>query len=392
LLLQVSEAKNHKRSRSWLYRFVIAGRERRMGLGAYPDVSLAQARRKRDECARLREQGIDPIEHRKAQLAAKALDRAKTKTFRECLEGWLKARADGWGSTKYAHDQRAQMMIYAVPMLGDLPIAAIDTGLVLRVLEPIWATKIVTARRVRDNLEAVLDYAKTHGYRGGDNPARWRGHLANVLPQPSKLHAVEHRAALPYAEIGNFMAALRELDTRNPPLRDYERRDAHALELIVLTASRLSEVTKMEWDEVNLANRIWVIPAPRMKSRREHRVPLSKGACTLLAEVEQRDRLVFPQARDKGMQKLRRAMGYGHVTTHGFRSSFRDWAAEQTGFPREVIETALAHVVGNETERAYVRGDLFEKRRRLMDAWAEFVSTAPATKRGDEKVVAIRKS
>jgi integrase len=372
LYLQVVRAADGHVSRSWIFRYATTAaeravdpalpKERYMGLGAAHDVALTEARAKARDARLLRAQGVDPIRARDAARAAAALAGMRGKTFGECAEGWRAARADGWHSAKHCRNQKSMLEAHALPVLGALPVAAVDTALVLRVLEPIWANKTVTARRVRDNLESILDWAKVLGYRDGENPARWRGHLDHLLAKPSKVNAVKHHAALPYSEVGAFMEALRAR----------EGRDAWALELIVLTAARVSEVTGMRWEEIDLSAGAWTIPASRMKSGREHRVPLSNAALAVLARVGRREGLLFPSARDKSLEKLRHRLGYGHITTHGFRSTFRDWAAECTNFPREIAEVALAHVTGGETERAYQRGDMFEKRRKLMDAWARF--------------------
>ena len=351
-------------AKSWVLRYMLRGAAREMGLGPVALVSLSEARAKAVEARKLRLDGIDPIEHRNAKRAAQALDSAKGKTFRESVEAWHAAHANSWGSDKYRRQQQTLMTTYAIPDLGTLPVAAIDTELVLKAIEPIWKIKVVTARRVRDNIEAVLDYAKARGWRTGENPARWRGHLDDLLAKPKKLHAVEHFAALPYAELGAFMMLLRQQTGR----------DALALELLILTAARVGEIIGMEWSEIDLKNRTWTIPASRMKSGREHRAALSEAAVAVIEQVDGDDGLLFPKARDTGLAKLRERLGYGHITTHGFRATFRTWAAERTNFPRELAEVALAHVVGDETERSYQRGDLFEKRRQMMDAWAKFCS------------------
>jgi integrase len=355
LYLQIAS----QNARSWVLRYMLDGKAREMGLGPVSLIGLQEARARGVEARRLLLDGIDPIDHRRSQRAARKLGDAKAMTFGQCLNAWLVAKADGWLSPRYRRQQRAQMETHAKSLLG-LPVAAIDTGLVLKVLEPLWSKKAVTARRVRDNVEAILDYAKARGYRAGDNPARWRGHLDHLLAKPGKVHKVRHRAAMPYAEIAEFVTKLRTC----------EGRDASALELTILTAARIGEIVGMTRDEVK--NRTWTIPGSRMKSGREHRVPLSDAAIEVIERVADRSGVLFPKASDKALTRLRDKLGYGHVSTHGFRSTFRDWAAERTSFPREVAEAALAHVVGDATERAYARGDLFEKRRRLMDAWAEF--------------------
>ena len=365
-------------AKSWVLRYMLRGKAREMGLGSLTLVSLADARTRAVEARRLCLEGIDPIDHRKAERTAQALANAKAKTFEECFDAWMKAHSKGW-SEKYESVQRGQMTTHALPVLGSLPVTAIDTGLVLKVLEPIWAVKTVTAKRVRDNIEATLDYAKSRGYRTGENPARWKGHLKNLLAKPRKLHKVKHRSALPYAEIGAFMAKL----------RTYKGRDADALEFLILTATRVGDIAgqdredrpPMEWVHVDLNEKLWTIPAT--KNDEEHRVPLSPSAMAVLQRLAHRTGPLFPKVSDKSLERLRHRMGYSHVTTHGFRSTFKDWATERTNFQDNLSEKALAHTVGDETGRAYQRGDLLDKRRKLMDAWAAHCAQ-PA---GDAKVV-----
>jgi integrase len=373
-------------AKSWVLRYMLRGKAREMGLGSVALVSLADARTRAVEARRLCLDGIDPIDHRRAERDAKALADAKAKTFEECFEAWMKAHSRGW-SEKYESVQRGQMATYAIPVLGSLPVAAIDTGLVLKVLEPIWATKTVTAKRVRENIEAVLDYAKAHGYRTGENPARWKGHLKNLLAKPRKLHKVKHRPALPYRAIGSFMTKL----------RTQKGRDADALEFIILTAARVNEVEGATFDErvsdpdgatfdaIDFKEKVWSIPGEHMKGGELHRVPLSAASMAVIERLEHRTGPLFPKVSDKSLERLRHRLGYGHITTHGFRSTFRDWAAERTHFARELAEKALAHKVGDETERAYQRGDLLDKRRKLMDSWAKFCAQ-PAV---DAKVILI---
>jgi integrase len=259
---------------------------------------------------------------------------------------------------------------YVSPVFGSFPVQSIDVALVMKALEPIWTSKPETAGRVRGRIERVLDWATVHGLREGDNPARWRGHLDKLLPSRAKVRKVKHHTALPYAEVGVFMAEL----------RPREGIAARALELLILTAARTSEVLGAQWEEVDLDARIWTVPGERMKGGREHRIPLSDAALAVvqgMQAVRQND-LVFPGARDRkplsnmALLSVLRRMGRGELTAHGFRSTFRDWAAERTNFSPEVVEMALAHVVSDKVEAAYRRGDLFEKRRRLMEAWAGF--------------------
>jgi integrase len=358
-------------TRSWTYRFMLNGKAREMGLGSLSVVSLSEARRKAGEARRLRADGVDPIEARLAARQRVRLDAAKMMTFKECTEAFITDKGAGWHSAKHAHDWRASLEQHAYPVLGSLPVGDIDTTLVLKVLEPIWKTRTETASRVRGRIESVLDWATVRGHRQGDNPARWRGHLAHLLSRRSKVQPVVHHAALPYTELPTFMGQL-------------ERQKgvaARALTFTVLTATRSGETLHATWDEIDLANKIWIIPASRMKTGKEHRVPLSDRALTcasamrLLASEGQG--LVFPgragrPLSDTAMRRVLADMGRGDLTVHGFRSSFRDWAAETTHFPNEMLEMALAHAVGSKVEAAYRRGDLFLKRRQLMDAWAAF--------------------
>lgn len=364
LWLQVRDAQR----RSWLFRFKLHGRERAMGLGAVEDVSLADAREQADVCRKLLRQGIDPIEHRIAERAAKvAVTRAIT--FREVANRYIEAHKAGWRNAKHVDQWRNTLATYAFPVFGDTPVAAVDTGAVVRVLEPIWSKKTETASRLRGRIENVLDYAVARGWRQ-ENPARWRGHLQKLLPARSKVQRVEHHAALPWRQMGAFMATLREQDGVA----------ARALEFAILTAARTGEVIGARWEELN--GDVWTVPGERMKAGREHRVPLSPAALAVLTAIESARGLagsfVFPGGKkDKPLSSmallmLLRRMGRGDLTVHGFRSTFREWAAEATAYPREVAELALAHVNKDKVEAAYQRGDLFEKRRRLMADWAEF--------------------
>jgi integrase len=381
LYLRVSESG----TKAWMFRFGENGKLRDMGLGPLHTISLPRARELARECRELRLQGIDPIAHRKAALAARKASDAKAATFRQCADAYIANHEGAWRSAAHRQQWTNTLAQYVDPVLGDLPIAAIDTVIVLKVVEPLWKSKTETGARVRGRIEAVLDWAKARGFRGGDNPARWRGHLDHLLPARRKLAKVEHHAALPYAEIGTFMAALRQ-ETGVA---------ARCLEFIVLTGARLGEATNAEWSEIDLPNRIWTVPPSRMKSFKEHRAPLSDAALTVLDEMQsiRHSDYIFPGGR-KGRPlgkhpavRLAKLASGRDVTVHGFRSTFRDWAAERTNFPREIAEMALAHSVGNSVEAAYRRSDLFDKRRKLMDAWAEFCAR-PVTAGA---VVAIRR-
>ena len=366
-------------SKSWVFRFKEAGKLHEMGLGATHTIGLAEARERARECRRLRLDGIDPIEARKVARAQARLAAAKAVTFKNCAERYIASHQAGWRSLAHAAQWPSTLGRYVYPVFGSLPVQAIDVGLVLEALEPIWTAKPETAGRVRGRIESVLDWATSRGYRQGDNPARWRGHLENLLPTKSKVRRVKHHAALPYAEIGEFIAQLKQ----------QEGVAAQALEFTILTAGRTGEVIGSRWSEISLAERLWTIPAERMKAGKEHRVPLSDAARAILEQMQaiRQDDFVFPGGKTKrpisnmAMAMTLRRMGRDDLTVHGFRSTFRDWAAERTDFPSEVAEMALAHAVGDKVEAAYRRGDLFQKRRQLMDAWSEFCAMPPASRR-----------
>lgn len=363
-------------AKSWLFRFTLDGRHRYMGLGALHTVSLAEARGKALEARKMVLDGIDPISARAAQRAAAKLQDASAVTFAQAAERYIAAHEAGWRNDKHKAQWAATLETYAYPVFGALPVAAVDVGLVLKVLEPIWTEKAETASRLRGRIEAVLDWAAARSLRSGENPARWRGHLDKLLPRRSKVARVEHHAALPYAELPAFMKELRQ----------QEGTAARGLEFCVLTAARTGEVIGATWPEIDLKEGIWTVPAHRIKAGKEHRVPLVPAAVTILQEMEKitEGDFVFPGMRaKKGLSQmaflmLLRRMGRADLTAHGFRSTFRDWAAERTNFPREVAEMALAHAVGDKVEAAYRRGDLFAKRRKLMEAWAGYCAAAPA--------------
>jgi integrase len=383
LYLQVSR----NGSRSWIYRFKQNSRARDMGLGSLTTVSLATAREMAAECRRKRLAGIDPIEHRQTDRREAQLAAARSMTFDQCRDAFIEAHRAAWRNAKHRGQWTASLATYVTPVLGPLLIQSVDVGLVMKALEPIWSTKPETAARVRGRIERVLDWAKVRGFRQGENPARWRGHLDALLPAHRSVRKVKHHAALPYSEIGTFMAALK---TRAAVA-------ARALEFTILTAARTGEVLGARWEEIDFQGKMWVVPPSRMKSGREHRVPLSRAAVSVLKEMQARhqDALVFPGDRhgkplsNMAMLMILRRMDRADLTAHGFRSTFRDWAAECTNFPREVAEAALAHLVGDKVEAAYRRGDLFEKRRRLMDAWAAYCQ---ATCNNDGRVVPLKRS
>jgi integrase len=371
-------------SGSWVFRY--GGKN--MGLGPMAVVSLAEARERAQACRELRAKGLDPMAARYAERAAAEAAAAKAVTFDQCAAAYIKAHAPGWRNPKHRQQWSNTLATYASPVIGALPAGAIDVGLVLQILEPIWSTKTETASRLRGRIEVILDWARVRGYRAGENPARWKGLLDVLLPKRSKVRRVVHHPALPYAELPAFMRELRHR----------EGTAARALEFVILTAVRTADVIgggrddvpPMQWPHV--ADRVWTIP--QTKSRPEFKVPLSDAALALLADMKARAQgeIVFSSTDPReplsngAMLAVLDRMGRGDVTVHGFRSTFRDWAADRTNFPAEVAEMALAHAVANETEAAYRRGDLFEKRRRLMQAWAGFCATPPA----DGKVLPIR--
>lgn len=345
-------------ARSWVLRYQLAGRRRDLGLGAYPEVTLASAREKALEARRLIAEGRDPLSERK---------KTKHLTFKAAASALIESKRSGWKNAKHAAQWPATLNTYAIPKLGDLDVKVIETADVIAVLKPIWNEKPETASRLRQRIEAVLDYAAAMGVRAGDNPARWRGHLDHLLPKPSKVRAVKHHPAMPYADVPAFMASLAQRDGVS----------ARALEFTILTAARSGETREMRWAEIDLDNRMWIIPAERMKAAKEHRVPLTDQALALLGERGGDNDLVFGSETkpgkpisDMSMTAVLRRMKLNGITVHGFRSSFRDWAGETTHFPREVIEAALAHQLKDKAEAAYARGDLLDKRRELMAAWA----------------------
>jgi integrase len=370
-------------AQSWVYRFMLKGKARDIGLSRCPEalallqktggdnLTLAQAR---DVALiyrmKVKLEGIDPLTERedaeKAAAAAKQAEKAAAVTFKEMAEQFLSMNEANWRNAKHRQQWRNTLNTYAYPVLGSMRVGDIETLHVLQVLEPIWTSKSETAGRIRGRIEAILDAAKVRGYRSGENPARWRGHLAQLLPARTKLSRGHHRAA-PYDEVPSILAAL----------RSHSAVGALALEFTILTAARTGEAIGATWEEIDFQKGVWTIPAHRMKAGRKHRVPLSDQALTILHSVEELGKThIFPGQRGgpiSGMTMLmllRRMLT--DVTVHGFRSSFRDWAAECTGYSHEVCEMALAHTIGNKAEAAYRRGDLFEKRRRLMADWATY--------------------
>jgi integrase len=387
LYLQVTEARKGV-TKSWVFRFTspVFGRPREMGLGPYPGVSLAEARTLASEQHAHLQRGDDPIEVRNAKRDRARAAAVKRMTFAEAAEHCIAARSDEWRSDVHRHQWRSTLATYAYPTLGKLPVDAIDLPHVIQVLEPIWRTKTQTASRLRARIERVLAWAAVRGYRRSENPARWRGNLEELLPKVAKVAPPEHHAALPLAELPGLMA-----DLRQAPVTTVKA----ALEFTILTAARTGEAVSARWDEIDLANAIWSVPAERMKSGRPHRVPLSRRAVALLQSLP-RDAsgFVFPgtvvgkSISDSSLRKWLQTNVGGEATVHGFRSSFSDWARDRTAYSRDVVEAALAHVIRDKSEAAYRRGDALEKRSRLMEDWARFCE-APAI---DATVTPLRRA
>jgi integrase len=347
-------------ARKWVLRFTWRGRAKEMGLGSAANVPLADAREKAASACRQIAQGLNPIEERKRD--------GGIPTFGEMADDVRETLSAGFRNEKHRAQWKSTLETYAAPLRAK-PVDTIATDDVLAILKPIWTTKAETASRIRGRIEKVLDAAKAKGHRDGENPARWRGHLDHLLPRPSKLTR-GHHAAMPYERVAAFVAQLRERQATA----------ALALEFCILTAARSGEVLGARWSEIDMDKKVWTVPATRMKAGREHRVPLSGRALAVveqLAEAKQGDFVFAGQSRGKplsnmAMDMVLRRMKVENVTVHGFRSSFRDWAGNVSSFPREVVETALAHVIGDKAEQAYRRSDALEKRRKLMEAWAQY--------------------
>jgi integrase len=374
-------------TKDWFYRYEYLGKGRKKGLGSYPTVSLGDARDQARYCRLLKQKGIDPIHDAKQQkqeaISKSQLDKAKSKSFKSCALEYIDSKKIEWTNAKHAYQWTQSLEHYAFPTFGDLPVQDVDTGLVVDALKSIWTTKTETATRVRQRVEAILDYAKTLNYRSGENPARWKGHLDKILPKPSKVREPVHHPAMPYIEIPAYFQSLIKKGSIA----------SLALSFQIVAATRSGETRGATWKEIDLKNNVWTIPPERMKTRRRFRVPLTAEAKSILKTAKrfEQNGFVFPGlSGDKPISDtaVRKILKETHpkLTTHGFRSTFRDWCAEQTNFPREVAESALAHALENKTEAAYQRGDLLLKRRKLMESWSTHL-TAKQTK----KVVQIRK-
>ncbi|GJI89802.1 tyrosine-type recombinase/integrase [Duganella hordei] len=369
-------------AKSWLLRYMIAGKAYGMGLGPTHTVSLAEARQKALSARKLIIDGINPLAAKKQDQVAAALANAKMMTFDQCAAAYILAHKAGWKNAKHIDQWTNTLNTYASPVFGHLPVADVDTGLVVKCLSPIWEAKTETASRLRGRIESVLGWATTSGYRTGENPARWKGHLDNLLATISKTSRTKHHPSLPWQNIGAFMSALRARDGAS----------ARAVEFAILTACRSGEVRGARWTEFDIENKVWTIPAERMKAKRQHEVPLSDSALALLKSIPMGGDFVFAgtkaqQLSDMSLTAVIRRMNSGEqptwidsngegITVHGFRSSFRMWAAEATSYPREVAEHALAHQLPDAVERAYQRGSQFAKRAALMSDWTIYCNTA----------------
>jgi integrase len=378
LMLQISKSG----AKSFVLRYELRGSEHMLGLGSASEFTLKEARERALAHRKLLADGTDPLAAKRAAQAAAAAAAAKAMTFREAAHRYFDQHERKWTSNSHRLQFLASLESHAFDHIGSMDVASIALPDILRCLEPIWNDKTVTADRVRNRIEQVLGWCTTRGHRTGDNPARWRGHLSTVLPAVRQIAPKVHHAAVPYPALPAFMSDLRQ--------RDNEGIAPLALQFMILNASRTNEVLGAKWDEVDFATATWTVPAVRMKSRREHRVPLSPAAIDVLRKAprEAGNEYVFigpqPGGRLGGMalSRFMKRMGYTE-TVHGLRASFRTWSAAETAFPREVCERALAHVIGDQSERAYERGDSFNKRRKLMDAWSKFVATPAAARTGD---------
>ncbi|CAN7590834.1 tyrosine-type recombinase/integrase [Variovorax sp. LjRoot175] len=374
LFLQVSKTG----TKSWIFRYGRDGKKREMGLGPQQLISLAKAREKALQCRLQLLEGLDPIAQRQALQDADRTAAAQRITFKQCAEKLIESKRPGWKNAKHVQQWENSLARYAYPHIGDLQASEINTAAVRKCLDPIWNTKTETASRVRQRIEAVLDWAKAHGHRTGDNPAAWKGHLEATMAAPGDIQKREHFAAIDVKDVAGFTSSIRKRTGGA----------ARALEFVILTATRTSEAIGAQWGEINLAAAIWTVPAARMKAKVEHTVPLSPAAVALLKTAKKaagNSPWVFPGAKEgkplsnMAMLELLRGMGTKDAagepaTVHGFRSTFRQWAAEQTTHPREVAEHALAHRLPDKVEASYQRSTLFVKRRALMSDWAAYLA------------------
>lgn len=376
LYLQVKVSPSGRISKSWIFRVQRNGKDQLIGLGSLKTISLAEARVKALEYRKLLCDGIHPLEHKRQHKLQSQLAQDKQKTFIECATQYIEDHKAGWKNEKHAKQWTATLQTYAYPHIGKMGVANITTNHILKILRPIWSAKTETAFRIRGRIENILDWAKVQGFRQGDNPACWKGNLEVILPARRKVQKVVHHPAMPYQDVPAFM---KELHTKDG--MSYK-----ALEFAILNASRSAEIRLATWKEINFKEKLWIIPAQRMKKGKEHRVPLTDSALEILKSLEgyqlseeaRKDLFIFPAIKkntplsDMSMSKALKVMGQGAYTQHGFRSSFRDWAAEVVQYPREVIEHAIAHKLKDEAEAAYQRGDLLVKRRALIEDWSQY--------------------
>jgi integrase len=382
LYLQISNISGEKgqTTRSWVLRYMLNGVARHLGLGSCNDFTLAEARERARKARQQVAAGIDPVAEREAQRTAARIEVSGQMSFRECAERYIEAHGTGWRNDKHREQWVSSLSNYAYPVIGDLPVSGVALGHIVKILEPIWAKKTTTADRVRGRIERVLSWATVRGFRSGDNPARWGGHLEELFPAKKK--GKKHLKALPYTDLPAMMEKLRAIESI----------PARALEFTVLTAARSGEIIGAHWSEIDLRNKTWTVPAERMKGHREHRVPLSDRAVAILQDDLPRidgDDSVFVGLGRDAMGRLLASVVSDGSTVHGFRSTFKDWARSRTSFADEISEMALAHSDGNATRAAYARSDLFEKRRKLMGAWSSYCASRPIETGG---VVAIRRA
>jgi integrase len=383
LYLQVTVGKDGKPKRSWFVRVRLPGNKvRGMGLGTVDRVELARARERAEAARNLASEGIDPIERKALEAREAAEVAARQITFRHAAENYIDAHEASWRNPIHRRQWRRTLEMYAYPVFGDFPVQSVDVSLVMKVLDPLWHTKTETGSRLRGRIETILDWAAVRGYRSGENPARWRGHLQRALPARSKVQKVQHHKALPYSDAPNFMKRLR----RNNSI------SARALEFTILTGVRTSETRMATWRQMNRIDGIWTVPADNTKSYRETRIPLGPRAHQIISDLDDlglSDEWVFPNPKGAhlsraAMYELLKGMN-AETTVHGMRSTFRDWAGAETVHQREVIEMALSHLVGNKAERAYARDDLLEKRRLLIEDWDRYLSGKSSTNRATKR-------
>lgn len=363
--------------KKWVVRLTLHQKRREFGLGSFPDVSLAEARAKAAQYRKLADEGKNPSDYFKRLVAQENLS---TPTFTSCAARYIQAHRRTWKNAKHRYQWFATIKGFAKPVIGHKPVDEIDTDDVLQILKPIWMTKNETAKRLQGRIENILDYAAAHNFKDPVNPARWKGHLDKLLPKPSRVQKVRHHPAIPYEEVSEFWIELGKKDCTT----------SNALKFLILTATRSSEVYFSVWGEIDFGSATWTIPEERMKAGREHRVPLSRQAMEILNAIPRvaGTPYIFPGARagrplsNMAMVTMMRKMGFGSggergdYVPHGFRSTFRDWAGEVSSYPSDVAEMALAHTIKNKVEAAYRRGDLFEKRMRMMQDWADFIEDA----------------